>query len=252
MEITVSDIKKVSSPGLKFELTLRGADLKDVDGSQFIRLVPWHCSLVNFVFENNPHTPIPRPKTLSGSRGLADLTKLRNEAQAAELKGSPSNACTLFTHDEGSNKRAKMETKTHAVKKQERQQSTPLTFDLTMGDENVQVTSLRPVQANDAFWILYDATNVANVMKYIRDAGFDEVKHQLKAAVVDLPKGVWKKQVRGHTKYVATWSEDGVKKFRFKDTLAEAVATTSSYAVGHDDGDEHNAEPEAASGYAAD
>ena len=192
-------------------------NVKSLDGEQWLKVVSRSHSLVNMITQDNEHIgagssgPVYN-HTLAASRGLANLTKLRNHQQSKDLiehaKQSQVEKCTLFGT---STKKPKINFSKHS--KQLNAQECCMFLEPEPGKS---ITILRPCRPGDCLWVLKDPDSIANLISYIRSEGFDS-----SLVASEKPKHIHRRGQKFVVKYI---KEDGSNGWKTLSTLEAAVA----------------------------
>ena len=173
MAAVLSDIKLVSFGNLKSTWRVsKSQDVINVEGDVFVRVIPSSTTLVSLMCEENQHAPSPLPKNFSLTKavGYQALIKLRNTTQAQELSQHADQVdCSLFDTTVEGNQRKKPKLSRNAAE-DARKKHQIMTIDVE-GYGSVMV--LRPVLHSDSLFVHCSSESLTNMIKFIRDSGFD-------------------------------------------------------------------------------
>ena len=204
MAAVLSGIKCVNFGTLKSTWKVsKSQDVINVEGDVFARVIPSSTTLVSLMCEENQHAPSPLPKNFSLTKavGYQTLIKLRNTTQAQELSQHADQVdCSLFDTTAEGNQRKKPKLSRNAAE-DARKKHQIMTIDVE-GHGSVRV--LRPLQQSDSLFAHYSPECLTNMIKFIRDSGFDpglSWSHDQ-----SLPKDTWR---RGPHHCVTYKKEDG-------------------------------------------
>ena len=187
MPVTLSEIKVVGVEGLKSTAKFGMKDIARVDGDEFLSIAPYNYTFVTLVCESNPAAPSVREKyfSLTRSKGLAIMKKLRNDAQATIMSSDAASSCSLFENaDTHAQKRARL---TRTEMNQRYRDHAIVSIDVPVDGTTVAVRVLRPVHPNDVLAVEYTEDAIDAVIKCIRAEGFLD---QMKLATTAQP-GIW-------------------------------------------------------------
>ena len=223
MAAILSEKKCVGLDGLIHQFFVwKPNDVVECHGAIFVRMSPSSYSLREILLEKNVLAPEPVPKrwSLSCSVGMNKLMELRNEQQAASLRGESNTSCNLFDDSPPSDclRRACRVPRPEIQKK--RQEHDVLTVELELDGESKSVRLLRPMHPRDNLFIEYEAHTLGLVLRYFRALGFSDVKEPRP----DLPKGILNRKGMYLVRHVKDNGEMGLKKF---DELDAAIAFLS-------------------------
>ena len=207
----------------------------------FVKLVMTNWGLVQVVNYGNdlaqPETTDSRfaNKTLANCIGLHKLFELRNEEQAKQLSSAGAGVgCTLFGDEKQSpskvHRKDQHVPKCEIVKLRAQQHAINITVPIGKTLHSIQV--LRPVQAQDAIWIIYEQVALQVVIEFLRINGFNapqpkKLKHQGDCMVQKVGD-----------RFRVVIMHDGKKKFKLVDSLEEAM---KDHHVDEDGDHEQNA-----------
>jgi hypothetical protein len=210
---TLLEIRTVSLDGLKPHWKIcKPEDVTMVDGTAFVRVAPSNYSLNGLISASQEGT---MAATLQNSKGLANLIKMRNMAQAAYLSGSADDThSNLF---DAAPRRKKARVPRHQLEAL-RKAPQSITLHMAIDDETHEVEVLRPVHSTDNLFIAYDDVMVGAVLHYIRNNGFSEPASRHRA---DLPKGIHIRKNCFIVKYTKPCGSSG---YRSEKTLDSALA----------------------------
>ena len=221
MQCSVQETKVFakSLTGLKNEWKCQGPDVKDVDGTPYLRLNPVNGGLNSLIYENNDLAEQPGVRfPLTASHGLQALLSMRNERHAAnvELLGP-----SLF---ETPSKRQKL-SRTQRASQRDAPQS--MTVNIEVNGVSCGVEMLCPAQGRDNLFVKCEPEMMAAVLQFIRNESFDmDHKHKEHS----LPKGIYKRErpvnndperVVFVVKYI---KPDGAIGFKANNSLEDAIA----------------------------
>ena len=219
MTATLIETKAVAIAGLHSVFKIPQEDICVVDNKTFICMRPSSTGLVALITEANSLAPSPLPKnfSLTTSSGLRMIKEIRNEAQRESLQSQPG-GCNLF--ESVPKKSKKTHTPLHELRKT-REDKVQMSCNVPWGADDMELCTLRPVQARDSLWVEFDAKQIGFVVRMIREAGFEEIA---KKQDVELPKGMQRKG----SGFLVRWKVTvGANKLRHKsfphDDMDEAV-----------------------------
>ena len=152
-------------------------------------------------------------QTLNTSRGLAKLTKLRNQQQSEDLIAYANEfhagSCTLFGT---SNKRPRINFNKHSHRFNANEDASMV----LEPEPGKAIKVLRPCRPLESIWVSKDPASIANLISYIRSEGFDS-----SLVAPKLPKGIQRRGQKFVVKYI---KEDGSNGWKTLSTLEAAVA----------------------------
>ena len=229
MQASLSEVRMVALPNLKHRWKISNAnDVVTVGAKAFVRVTTLSSSLVGLVTEANPDVPSPLPKcwSLTSSKGLCDLIRLRNEAQADSMASS---GCKLF---EAPIKKRRLRSRPS----QEVMRTNPdsLMLEVVLDGVYHNVSVLRPVHPTDNLFVEYEESTLTVVLNYLRSQGFDLPPRRKST---DLPVGTSKHNKGFICKYK---KQDGTSGYKCVKTLNEGKAFQADplgYVAEMSDGD---------------
>ncbi len=189
--VSVTEMKSISIDGQKSVWVVPPAEIEKRESGMYVLLNNYSQSLKKLVVENNPNVPKEKPRyfSLSLNEGYQELYKLRNEAQARDLRAEADDKCTLFgdvsAPEDGRKKRKK------STSSSRDNLDDCVTFDVVVGDDTYSVTTLRPISSKAKVFIKADEENVAAVLALLRGRTFVGTLYSARDA--SIPKGVWRR-----------------------------------------------------------
>jgi hypothetical protein len=238
MEVQLSEVRTVTVSGIQSKWSIPPKEQCVVGDNTFVKLVMTNWGLFQVVNCGNELAPAAETtdskfanKTLANCIGLHKLLELRNEEQAKQLSSGAGVGSTLFGEDKQSPN--KIHRKDQHVPKFElaklRAQQNAITIAVPIGNSLHSIQVLRPVQARDAIWIIYEQVALQVVIQFLRISGFNEpqpkkIKHQGDGMVQKVGD-----------RFRVVIMHDGKKKFKLVDSLEEAMK--DHHIEEHDDHD---------------
>ena len=226
MEVQLSEVRTVTVSGIQSKWSIPPKEQCVVGDKTFVKLVMTNWGLFQVVNCGNELAPAAETtdskfanKTLANCIGLHKLLELRNEEQASQLSSGAGVGSTLFGEDKQS--LTKIHRKDQHVPKCElaklRAQQHAIIINVPIGKTLHSIQVLRPVQAQDAIWIIYEQVALQVVIEFLRINGFNtpqpkKLKHQGDCMV----------QKKGD-RFRVVLVQDGKKKFKTVDSLEEAM-----------------------------
>ncbi len=206
-------------------------DKCEVDDVRYIRIASQNRGLRKLIFENNElSTGKSVDQSITSSKGLAQLIKQRNEKHAELFTAESSGAtldCTLFA-DESNEPPKKAPKIAHNKAHLMRKSPKAMTLEVDVGDSVHEVNVLRPVHPRDNLWVPYQADQLAIILQFIRESGFDEA---LQMHHHGLPANIYARK-QG---YVVKYIRQGAISWKRKATLEDAIAFAAVPADSVDD-----------------
>lgn len=241
MSAVLATVKCIHMPslGLKHCVRISDKDVTTCSGNTFIRLAPRNLTLKELVCENNPKVPHPMPHgfSLSRSLGLQQLMDLRNQTQADSLRDG-ADVCCLWDDEDNATPRKRKSLFGSMCRDdidRMRHETGTIGVEVASEEEKFNVEMLRPVHPRDNIFVRYDADTLGFVLRYIRDAGFGDVKPPR----FDEAKGVCRRSDALYiARYVKINGQDGYKSCKSKDgAIAFMAEVNTKSSDNYDDAD---------------
>ena len=242
MDVQLSEVRCVAVTGFKATFQVPPGDVIWSDGHPFIRLRSESHTLTKLVYEQNPDAPEVMKgeyASLANCQGLQQLIQLRNAAQAQEL--APEAGSNLFENPAGVQKKTQQPIMTRLELQQKRAADhLSISIQVPLEGASHSIMVLRPVQAKDALYVIYDKDALSVVLQYLRHNGFSEPQPKFKHQGA---KGI-QKRVGGYV--VISKDDEGKKHFKRVKNLGKAIEVQSGGAPSAVSEDAWDAQPDGA------
>ena len=236
MEVTMTSVKTIMVKGLKSKWLVPSDDCVECDSQEYIRLGVRSYGLIAIVLEDNPSEDAPAKDrsywSLASCKGYQQLKQLRNSAQAAELDPGTSTLFDPAPPENGEHKRKHNRgvlSKTHRPSRMEvqakRMDYMSIDIPVVVAGLDTFIRVIRPTQAQDAVYVLYEQANIIATLQYMRDNGF--IKSEPTKLQHTGAPGIQRRK----DKYVVMQKQEGIhggtQSWKMCDTLEDALVRQS-------------------------